>query len=913
MNRQGLPMQRRKIFPLILMVLIAAGILLVITAKFLTDLWWFQSLHFEDVFWTTYETEYGLWVVGFLTAFVVLYGNVALAFRASSPVVFYEQVAAVVTQAGKYLRILFMGIAVILSFIFASMLSSSWMEYLQFLHAESFGVPDPVFGNDVGFYVFSLPFLQTVRSWLLGLTVFSAIGAFLAYLLRNTIAVGPREFRLLDRPRRHFAILASLFLALVALGMWWGRYDILFSTRSAGFFGAGYTDIHAQLPASWIETALTLLAAGMVAWTLLAGHLRRLLRFGVIYVALMIIVAAIYPFAIQKFIVTPNEQSKETPYIARNIAMTRLAYDLNHIEEKDINPQNTLTATQLAEDSVTLRNIMLWDYRPLASTLDQLQVIRLYYEFPDVDIDRYHLGAQGYRQVMLSARELNQDKLPANAQTWVNQKLVYTHGFGVGMSPVNVVTEEGLPEFFVRDIPPVSPVGISITRPEIYFGEKTEGHVILKGNIKEFDYPMGDQNVMTTYREDAGVPTGSLFRRLLFAIRFSELNMLISGYVAPESRILFHRAIQDRVTTVAPFLYYDHDPYMTVSQGRLYWIYDAYTTTSAFPYSKPYEGEFNYIRNSVKIVIDAYNGQTTYYAFDPKNDAILRMYMRIFPTLFKPIASMPEDLRAHVRYPQDLFDVQASMYATYHMTDPQVFYNKEDVWNIANEKQDNQVIAMESYYTIMRLPGEKKEEFILMLPYTPNKRDNMMAWLCARSDGEQYGKRLVYKFPKQDLTYGPMQVASRTDQDPVISQQLTLWNQQGSKVTRGNLLVIPIKQELLYVQPVYLQATTGKLPELKRVIVSFGNRIAMEPTLDEALLRVFGAATAPPTTVASSSGSPTPPTSTAPSRSLRDLAREASRIFERAQQALKEGDWTRYGEEQKRLRQVLTEMQTGAR
>jgi uncharacterized membrane protein (UPF0182 family) len=611
----------------------------------------------------------------------------------------------------------------------------------------------------------------------------------------------------------------------------------------------------------------------------------------------------VYPALIQKFVVNPNEQSKELPYIQNNITFTRFAYDLNSIEEKSIEPQYTLNYEDINADSATVRNIMLWDYRPLASTLDQLQVIRLYYTFPDVDIDRYRLPDGSYRQVMLSARELDQNKLPPNAQTWVNTNLVYTHGYGLGMSPVNVVTEEGLPEFFVKDIPPVTEHGLTVTRPEIYYGEKTNTPVIVNGNIKEFDYPLGDLNQMTKYREKSGVSIGSLLRRLIFAMHFSDLNMLISGYIAPESRVLYYRNIHDRVRAIAPFLTLDDDPFLVVANGRLYWIYDAYTTSRDFPYSKPMES-YNYIRNSVKIVIDAYTGDTKFYLFDADRDPIIRVYDRIFPGLFLDQSKLPVYLREHIRYPQDLFDAQSLLYSTYHMEDPQVFYNKEDLWNIASEKMQEEVVTMESYYAIMRLPGEPREEFIQMIPYTPNKRDNMIAWLCARSDGENYGKMLVYKFPKKEQVYGPMQVSARINQDPTISQQLSLWNQQGSSVYRGNLLVIPIKESVMYVQPVYLQATSGKLPELKRVIVAFHNRLAMEQTLEESLRMVFRGSTmneSPGTLPEAGRVLAKSPAA----RSVRELSRSAMRIFEDAISAQRNGDWARYGEEIERLKKEL--------
>ncbi len=898
---------KRRIVVFAVVGIIALLILLRTTASFFTEYWLFASLNFGDVFWKTVETQYGLWLAGFLLASLFLHVNVRMALKAPKEFQLDPRFDALMEGLGKVVTILAHVVTVVVGLVMAGIIRSNWMEWLTFLNAESFGITDPVFGRDAGFYIFTLPFLSSMSGWVLGLLIVTLIAVTGVYVLRQSVSLSAGRIVVSDHFRRHAAALLSAVLLLFAARAWLDRYDILFSMRSGSLFGAGYTDVYAQLPASWISAVLYLAAAVLVYVFLMRKRMRQVMLLLVGLVVINILAKGVYPAAIQNFIVNPTEQEKELPFIQNNIAFTRNAYQLTNITEQTVMPRFELSRADVITDSATIKNVMLWDYRPLASTLDQLQVIRLYYDFPDVDIDRYTLPNGEYRQVMLGARELNQEKLPANARTWVNERLVYTHGYGVGMSPVNVVTEEGLPEFFIRDIPPVSPTGFTIDRPEIYFGEQTDAAVIVRGGIEEFDYPMGDDNVFTTYKEQAGVSIGSLFRRLLFALEFNDLNMLISGYLTPESHILYTRNIHERVRLLAPFLSFDRDPYMTIDNGRLVWIYDAYTTTNHFPYSKPHEGAFNYIRNSVKVTIDAYSGATTFYVNRRDEDPIIRTYMRIYPTMFRDISEMPRSLFAHVRYPQDLFDVQAAMYAVYHMDDPQVFYNKEDVWNIANEKLGNEPTQMESYWSIMRLPGEAKPEFIQMLPYTPNKRDNMVAWLCARSDGDNYGRLLVFKYPKQDLTYGPMQVSARIDQDPVISQQLTLWNQQGSSVTRGNLLVIPIRNEVVYIQPVYLQATSGKLPELKRVIVSFGNRIAMEPTLDAALAGVFGAR--PDTTKpAAAAGAAPVEGAKAAEVSVTALSRQALDHYTRAQRHLKEGNWAKYGEEQELLRKTLEQL-----
>ncbi|MBR9977484.1 MAG: UPF0182 family protein [Bacteroidetes bacterium] len=900
-------MKARRSLGIIASAIILIFIFLGLIASFVTDMWWFGDLDYSAVFWKTYTAQYGLWFAGFVIFLVYMMFNLGIALRSESNLTLDPRLQQFLEGIGKGIRWLVYGGAVFLAFVMAGMLSGSWMDMLVFANAQSFDMADPIFGNDASFYMFTLPFINIIKSWLIGATVLVIIGTVLVYVVRQGVSFAVGRVSISATARKHIAVLLGVLMVLVAISYWLGRYDILYSSRSGSFFGAGYTDIHAQLPAAWIMTIVSLLTAVAVVYTLFSRNFALLAKVGVGFVVLAIVVGSVYPSLIQKFVVDPNEQSKELPYISNNIELTRYAYELNRIVEKPIDPQYDLDIEDVIADSATIRNIMLWDYRPLASTLDQLQVIRLYYGFSDVDVDRYRLPDGSYRQIMLSSRELDQRKLPPTAQTWVNTNLVYTHGYGLAMSPVNVVTEEGLPEFFIKDIPPISEHGLDVTRPEIYYGEATNKQVIIKGNIEEFDYPMGDLNQMTTYEGESGVSIGSIFRRLIFAMHFSELNILISGYISPESHILYYRNIHERVRKIAPFLTFDEDPYLVVAGGRMLWIYDAYTTSRAFPYSKPAK-DFNYIRNSVKIVIDAYNGETTLYTLNTENDPLIQVYKRIFPTLFRDKEECPEEIWSHIRYPQDLFDVQSDLYSTYHMMDPQVFYNKEDLWNIATEKLQEQVVTMESYYAIMRLPGESSEEFIQMIPYTPNKRDNMIAWLCARSDGDDYGKMLVYKFSKKEQIFGPMQVAARIDQDPYISQQFALWNQQGSRVYRGNLLVIPIKKEVMYVQPVYLQATSGKLPELRRVIVAYHNRLAMEETLDESLRRVFHGRVPGETPDAAPDGEQVVAAEVQLIQGVQELSRAAMSSYNNALRAQREGDWTTYGEEIEKLKKDLEKL-----
>ena len=605
----------------------------------------------------------------------------------------------------------------------------------------------------------------------------------------------------------------------------------------------------------------------------------------------------------QRFFVKPSELQLEAPYIQRNIALTREAYNLRQITVKPFPAEQGLTFQSLQDNRGTIDNIRLWDWQPLMDTYAQLQEIRTYYRFLDVDIDRYQIDG-AYRQVMLAARELAPSLLSANAQTWVNLHLLFTHGNGVVMSPVTEKSTEGLPNFYLKDIPPVSSGGPAITEPRIYFGQSTNGYVIVKGSTPEFDYPKGKDNVYANYDGADGIAIGGAAWRSLFSWQFDDVNILLSRYLTSESRIMLHRNIQDRIETLAPFLQLDHDPYVVISDGRLYWIQDAYTTSDWFPYAQP-TGDINYIRNSVKVVIDAYNGTVTFYVMDTA-DPVIATYRRIFPELFKPFAAMPADLQRHIRYPEDLFRFQALQYRAYHMDTPEVFYNREDLWQFPREPTtsdgSNQSggTRMAPYYMIMRLPGEPRAEFFLMLPMSPSQRENMIAWLAARCDPPDYGKLIVYEFPKDKLVYGPFQIEARINQNTDISQQISLWNQMGSRVIRGNLLVVPIENSILYVSPLYLRAESGQLPELKRVIAAYGDRVVMEDTLPAALAALFKQSI--PTAVLSTIPG------VSPMGPVKERARDALGHYDRAIERLKAGDWSGFGSELDALRPLLEEL-----
>lgn len=781
--------------------------------------------------------------------------------------------------------------------------AAHWEPLSLFLNPTDFNLRDPQFDLDIGFYLFRLPAFQIVYQSLMFALALTTIATAAVYLVYRGIAYSPRGLFLTDRAKSHLLILLAALLLVKAGGYYLDAYELLYSPRGVAF-GASYADINATLPALRVLFFLALLAALLcVVQTFRDGY--RYLLLGLAGLAgVHVLGLSAYPAFLQRFRVAPNEAVAERPYIERNIRATRHAFGLDKIERKEFAAEDRLTTADLKRHQSTISNIRLWDHRPLLVTYAQLQEIRPYYKFVDVDNDRYTIDGV-YRQVMLSARELSHQHL--QSRNWINEHLTFTHGHGVVFGPVNQVTANGQPEFFIKDIPPTTTTSLKITRPEIYYGEVANDYVLVKSKAQELDYPSGDKNIYANYQGRGGVSIGSWWRRLVFSAHHATLRILLSRDLTAESRIVYHRQVYERVKKIAPFISFDRDPFLVIAQGgRLFWIIDGYTTSDRYPYSEPLRRQGkNYIRNAVKAVVDAYHGSVDFYLSDA-TDPMIQSYGKIFPGLFKPLDAMPEDLRSHIRYPQDLFALQAQVFATYHMQDPQVFFNKEDLLSIPRRTIDNQERDVEPYFTIMRLPDESKEEFVLLLPFTPNKRDNMRAWLAARSDGANYGKLIALEFPKAKLVYGPKQIDARIDQDTLISQQLSLWNQRGSQVIRGSLLAIPIEKSLLYVQPVYLAAEQGSLPELKRVIVAFGNQIAMEETLDQSMQRIFGAKAA---------AESAPVTAVAPAAdNLKDsgnLPRQALEHFQRSQEFLKQGNWAGYGDELKKVEALLKEMQKG--
>jgi uncharacterized membrane protein (UPF0182 family) len=873
------------------------------------DWLWFQDVGYGQLFATILSYKFALGAAAGTLLTLFIYVNLKIASSSSGGFQFSSAENIIELPPPELIdpvlkRLLLPG-SILVGLMAAPQGAANWEQLSLFLNPVSFNLADPQFGRDVSFYVFILPALRIVYHWAIFAIGVTAVASAAVYLVYRGIEYTARGLFLGERARSHLLILAGLFLSVLASGYYMDAFDLLLSPRGVSF-GASYSDVYGGLPVLRVLTFVALIAAALCfAQIARTGYKLVFLGVGAL-VAVHLLGLNAYPTLLQRFRVTPNEIEAERPFIERTIKFTRLAFGLDKIDTKEFPAEEQLAAADLKRNESTISNIRLWDHRPLLTSYAQLQEIRPYYKFVDVDNDRYIIDGT-YRQVMLSARELSHRHL--QSQNWINEHLTFTHGHGVVFGPVNQVTASGQPEFFIKDIPPLSTTSLKITRPEIYFGELANEYVLVRTKSQELDYPAGDQNIYTNYQGKGGVPIGSFWRKLVFAAHHTSMRILLSQDLTGESRILFHQKIQERVKKIAPFVTFDSDAYIVIAQGgRLFWIVDGYTKSDRFPYSEPLPRQgTNYIRNSVKAVVDAYNGTVELYLSD-STDPIIQSFAKTFPQLFKPLDTMPEDLRAHVRYPQDLFTIQAQVYATYHMQDPQVFFNKEDLLSIPRRTIEGRERDMEPYYTIMRLPGEEKEEFILLLPFTPNKRDNMRSWLAARSDGKNYGKLTALEFPKAKLVYGPKQIDARIDQDTTISQQLTLWSQRGSQVLRGSLLAIPIEKSLLYVQPLYLAADQGSLPELKRVIVAFGNRIAMEETLDQALQSIFGAQpVAAPRAPQPASAVVLPP----PVKGDPSLSRQALDHFQRSQELLKQGNWAGYGEELKKVEALLKEMQKG--
>ena len=820
--------------------LLVAFILLNIGRGVYTNLLWFSSLDLRSVYTTILFTRIWLFLAGSLVMAGLMAATFWFAFRSSwGPTQLTLPPLAMVWLRRSLLASM-AGLGAIVSISFGSALGNRWELFLKFTNSVPFGLEDPLFHNDASFYVFTLPMLQTVQGWLMGAAIVLLLSAVTVYFVVYSIrSINPY---VMSAPKNHIALLGALLMFTIAAGHFLDTYETLFSPGGA-VAGATATDVSARIPMLRLLVGVAALSGVIMLAAIRVENVQQAIRviimaFG-LWVVAGILGGLIVPAAYQRFVVSPSEFERERPYIERNIEWTRYGFDLDRVTEQRYDVREEALATDLVNNPETVSNIRLWDPRPLEDVYNQIQHLRLYYHFTDVDVDRYLVDGQ-YRQVLVATRELFTEGLDPSAQNWVNLKLVYTHGFGVVMSPVTDWTPEGQPLFFIKDVPPKG--ALAVDEPRVYYGEETTDYVIVNSREPEFDQPPteagGTPIYIDRYDGTGGVTLSGWFRRAAYAWEFADINTLISNQITPESAVLYRRSIRERVEAVAPFLRLDNDPYMVVFDGRLMWIMDAYTATDRVPYSQRLLGrDFNYIRNSVKVVMDAYNGSLTFYTIEPNApDPLLRVYENIFPGLFRPIEEMPEELHVHIRYPERLMRAQANIFLQYHMDDPKEFFLKEDQWTIPNEVVlEATSVEIDPYYIIMKLPGEEAVEFVMILPFTPKDKENLVAWIAARSDPEHYGELLLYTFPTDRLFNGPSQIEARIDNDPFISEQFTLWGQSGSIVRRGNLLVIPIGETILYAKPIYLQAETLAFPELKRVILASANRVVMEPTLEEAV------------------------------------------------------------------------------
>ncbi len=855
----------------ILFAVIAFIILLTVLLDLVQKWLWMRQLDYVGIFWTLLSIKWGMFVVALVFGFMCLWINLHLAAKTidvSRKDGSFGRLAAALADASRRIEVTLNAKLLVLaanlgilfvSLLFAISVSDRWDTYLRFRYGGSFGVVDPLFKVDLGFYFFRLPFYELLQGSLIFLTLAALFIVSVFVLFGLQMSSRNHTFKIPSHSARHLAVLLFILSAAFGWGFYLDHYELVYSTLGV-VYGAGYTAAHVTRIVLWGMVGISALACGLIALSAFRPRAKFLVAGIVTYGALYVLGVLALPQLVQAFVVRPSELNRETPYLTNYIESTRNAYKLNAIQETAYPALTDLTPEVIARNQDTVQNIRLWDSRPLLQMYQQTQAIRLYYQFYNVDTDRYHLS-DGYHQVMLSSRELASE-LPTQAQTWVNENLQFTHGYGLVMNFVSKTIGGGFPQYLIKDIPPVSQyTGLNTTQPAIYYGEVSPGYKIVSTRIKEFDYPKGNGNVYTSYQGRGGIPLDGVWKRLLFAWTQKDINILFTSYLTPQSKIQIWRGVQERVSQIAPFLLLDKDPYAVVSDGKLYWIQDAYTLSDRYPYSQPQAGGTaqgsNYIRNSVKIVVDMYNGSVSFYIMDPK-DPVLEVYRRAFPGVFKDLNDLSAGLKLHLRYPQDLFAIQAGEYSTFHMTDPQVFYNREDLWVAPEEKYNGTVSAMEPYYILMKLPGSERLEYLIMTPFTPQKRDNMIAWLAARCDFPDYGKMLFYELPKEKLIYGPNQISAMIDQSTTISQQLTLWDQKGSNVIRGKLIVIPIENSFLYVVPLYLKAQGTNFPQLKRVIVATGDRVVMEPSLDGAMSDLFENAATPAGTQPSGKHPPLP-------------------------------------------------------
>ncbi len=897
-----------KKFALIMIIFIIVYFLLQLISNYYLDYRWFVINNSEDIFWTLLLTKFNVHGI-FSTFFIsIFFLNFLLMYllggrgRIFTKNILDKIKLPVKISTRKFLLIVLSAGVVIVGFIMGLTASVYWKEYLSYLNAVPFASfpKDPIFSMDIGFFVFSLPFYKFFYTWLMTAFVIITIFSVIFHVLNGGICMQEQKLDFSLFSRAHLSILLALIVFLLGIGYRISAYELLFA-KGSSFYGAGYTADNAERIMYNICMIISFIGAGL----LLFNIFKRSFKMPVIVLFTIIpsyfILGTIYPSIQQRFIVEPNEMEMEKTYIENNIRFTRIAYDIDSVNEKNFANKTDLTYKDIIKNKNTIDNIRLWDWRPLKQTYKQLQGLKPYYEFNDVDVDRYEIDGNKVA-VNISARELEIGNLGAGSQTWINKHLVYTHGYGVVLSRVDKITTEGLPEMMIYDIPPKFKFQTDLNKPQIYFGEHNNPYIITNTKIipGEFDYPFGDKNSYTIYSGTGGDRLDSVFKRFLYAVAFNDINILISSVITDESRILFRRNIYEMVNTLVPFIEFDNDPYVVLADGRLFWIIDAYTVSEKFPYSTPTElsqGRINYIRNSVKIIIDAYTGKIDCYISD-SGDPIIKTYSNIFKGLFKDIASAPEYIKPHFRYPESIFNIKANILLRYHMKNANVFYNNEDRWDFPGQVNENTQEKIHSYYLVTTLPGEKTSDFILTIPFTPYNKDNMIAFLAAKCDQANYGEMTLYTLPKEKLSYGPMQIGARINQDPEISKQLTLWSQKGSSIIHGNMLIIPVEESLLFIEPLYLKAENSEMPELKRVIVSFSDKIVMEKDLKTAIEGIFAGGS-------SLGNSHLYDDSKA---KISELAERAYYHFIQSESYLKNGDWTKYGESLKNLKEILVIM-----
>lgn len=873
----------------------AGIVVLALFTDFLINYWWFDTLGQTSTFLTRYLWKGALWGLTFIATYLLLYSNAKITVSLA-----YQNPKGSLEKS--FLKTLQFG-ALFVSFLSANVIAPQWEDIALYLNYTNTNIVDPIFSVDVSFYLFELPILQGLKQYLLTMTVFMLMTSVFIYSANGLIQLFKQWKRIFTGPiNTHLSALLVLGSLCLGWHFWLNKYNLLLSSEGL-FFGAGYTDLSMRLLSYYFMAAVSLLGGILLAYSIFRPGLSLIIPYVVLLFFGWLFSSGILPSIQQRFVVEPNELVKEKEYLEHNIRFTRLSYQLDKVNRSKYEWSDESSFSLDKSDSSWLKNIRLWDWRPLLSTYKQIQEIRLYYNFNDVDIDRYQINDE-QRQVMLAVRELASDQIPSQARTWVNEHLKYTHGYGAVMSPVNLITREGLPELFIKNIPPESSIDFNVTRPEIYYGEQTTNYIFTGTTTDEFDYPIGSSNSFNRYDGKGGIPLNSFFRRAIAAYHLRTMKVLFSEYITNETKLHLKRDLISRVKTLAPFLSFDRDPYPVILDGRIYWIIDTYTTSQSFPYSAPIEeSNVNYIRNPIKTVIDAYNGDVNFYVTDD-NEPIIQSYKNVYPNLFQSIEKAPVGLSKHFRHPVDFFSIQAQIFSSYHMTDPAVFYNQEDLWKFPSELYADQLISMEPYYVNLNLPGEKNTEYLLILPFTPMNKDNMVGWLAARCDGDKIGELVLYEFPKSELIYGPKQIEARIDQDPKISPELTLWSQQGSKVIRGNLLVIPIKGQLLYIEPLYLRAENGQMPELKRVIVAFQNQIVMGDNLSSSLGKLNLSPSASLTSGNEFSNQ---------DMNLAELVGQVIQQFESSKESISNGNWLEYGKTMAELERTLAQLEKKAK